>query len=109
MKGQGVRLKLITAGLFLAISLVMLVTASLAWFTISTNPEIGGMQVSLFTGRALLMSETEEGEYTELLNLGDIFSSYVDLKPVSTVDGVNWYLPEYDASGQLKKRIRLHS
>jgi hypothetical protein len=102
MKGQRAGLKLISAGIFLAIALVMLVTASLAWFTISTNPEIGGMQVSLYTGRALLLSDRADGEYTELLNLGDVFSSYVELKPVSTVDGVNWFLPEYNAAGQLK-------
>lgn len=102
IKRQGIRVKLAAAGLSLLIAIVMLVTASLAWFSLSTNPEIGGMQVSLYTGRALLMSETEDGIYTELLNLGEKFSRYVDLKPVSTADGINWFLPEYEASGQLK-------
>jgi len=67
IKRQGIRVKLAAAGLSLLIAIVMLVTASLAWFSLSTNPEIGGMQVSLYTGRALLMSETEDGIYTELL------------------------------------------
>ncbi len=65
--------KLLAAVITLLLSLVMLVTASLAWLTISTKPEISGMQVQLFTGKALLISDAEDGEYSQLLNLGDYF------------------------------------
>jgi hypothetical protein len=94
--------KLFAAVITLLISLVMLVTASLAWLTISTKPEISGMQVQLFTGKALLISDAEDGEYSQLLSLGGYFSGFVELRPVSTIDGVNWFLPDYESSGELK-------
>lgn len=92
--------KLMAAGLSLGLSLVLLASASFAWFTISTNPEISGMQVTLFTDIALLVSQ-DGREYGQVIYLSDEFSDYVGLKPVSTVDGVNWFLPAYDDFGDL--------
>jgi hypothetical protein len=94
--------KLIISGIFLTIAILLLVGASVAWFTISTKPEVGGMQVKLYTDRALLVSDSENGSYGQLLNLGDALNKYVPLRPVSTVDGVNWFLPTYMAAGPLK-------
>ncbi|NCA74675.1 MAG: hypothetical protein EOM93_07550, partial [Gammaproteobacteria bacterium] len=96
------RKKLIASGLFLVLAVVTLVGASVAWFTISTRPEIGGLQVSLYANKALLISDSIDGEYGQLLDMDDQLSKYVELRPVSTADGVNWFLPTYEASGPLK-------
>ncbi len=102
MREIKIRSRLIAAGLALAVALIMLVTASLAWLTVSARPEIGGLQVSLFTGKALLISDSENGSYAQTLDLSGHFSRFVELRPVSTLDGVNWYLPDYDSLGLLE-------
>jgi len=93
---------LISSGIFLLLSVVMLAGASVAWFTISTKPEISGMQVQLYTNQALLVSDSRNGEYVQALDIGAAFCRYVELRPVSTADGVNWFLPAYEVSGPLK-------
>lgn len=94
--------KLITAGLYLILAVIMLVGASAAWFTISTKPEIGSIQVQLYTDQALLVSDSSDGDYHQMLNLGETFQRFVELRPVSTIDGVNWFLPAYESAGPLK-------
>ncbi len=92
--------KLLMAAVMLTLSVVLLAGASLAWFTMSTSPEVTGMQVTLFTDRALLVARDElnaEGELTfdQSISLGDLFEDLAPLKPISTADGVNWFIPEY--------------
>ena len=89
------RPKLIAAAAMLIIALVLLVATSLAWFTISTNPEISGFNVNLYSARTVLLSLDNE-TYTEALDLSEKFNKLAPLKPVSTVDGLNWFLPTYD-------------
>lgn len=94
------RLLLVSFSLLMA--LLMFAGASYAWFSLSTHPETGGMQVSLYTSRTLLVADSQEGEYGQWLDLSDPLSKYVELKPVSTADGIHWYLPTYEAIGLLK-------
>ncbi|NCB52312.1 MAG: hypothetical protein EOM54_10575 [Clostridia bacterium] len=93
---------LFTSGMILLLAVIMLTGASVAWFIISTKPEISGMQVQLYTNQALLVSDSRNGEYVQTLDIGASFCRYVELRPVSTVDGVNWFLPAYEAAGPLK-------
>ncbi len=89
--------KLMATATMLLISVVLLAGASLAWFTISTNPEISGMQVILFTDRALVVSKTPDQEdFTQSIDLSEMFMYYAPLKPISTVDGKHWFMPTYD-------------
>lgn len=98
-----IRTKIFAALMLTLVALVMLVVASVAWFTISTNPEISGMQVSIKAPDRVLVSETgEEDTWEDTLNLSESFGYYAPLKPVSTVDGLHWFLPEYETSGSLK-------
>ncbi len=86
----------------LVISILMLATASFAWFTISTSPEISGMQVTLFTDMALQVSMTgEPGTFTQSIDLSECFRDLAPLKPISTVDGKHWFIPSYNAVGFL--------
>ncbi len=106
--------KLFSAALMLALSLVMLVGASLAWFTVSTAPEISGMQVTMYADLDLLISKTgEEGTFfqsvsTEKEDVPDDYASidnfpfYAQLKPISTVNGTDWFRPKYKANGELE-------
>jgi len=109
MKGNA--RKLIAAGLALVMAVAMIVTVTYAWVALSSTPEAAGIEVSIGGGNTILIaankSVTVDGvtynypahfggtlnfaqheEYRYLLGLGG-------LSPVSTADGVHWFLPEY--------------
>ncbi len=99
------KMSLIATACTLVISIVLLTAASLAWMTISKAPEVSGLQVTLFTDRAILISRDKNGapeEFTQSINLSDLFEDLAPLKPISTYDGEYWFLPSYDANGALQ-------
>ena len=99
---QKLKIKIYLAGISLLMAFVMLVTASLAWFTISTAPEISGIRVGIYGSRTLLLS-SDNTEYVQYLDLSPKFVNLAPLHPVSTVDGLNWFIPTYDSyTGELK-------
>lgn len=93
---------LLAASISLLVALLMLSGASFAWFTLSSHPAISSLQVSVSTNKTLLVGTSATGEFGQLLNLGSQLSRYVELKPVSTTDGINWFLPTYEMLGPLK-------
>ncbi len=92
---SAIQRKLIAAVLSMAVAVALLVSATMAWFTISTAPEIGGMQVSIYSTRTLLLS-SDGTNYEQYLNLSQKFTDLAPLHPVSTADGLHWFLPAYD-------------
>jgi len=90
------------------IALLLLAGTTLAWYTMSTNPEITGMSLYVGGPETLRLARHQAGvdpsllDYHETLNLSDLFKSYANLIPVSTADLLNWYLPTYDKDGGLK-------
>ena len=96
--------KMIASALIFVIAMVMLVSASMAWYTLSTKPEVTGISGVVSAKRKLLISKDNItwDRDAPVLNLSESFENLAPLKPVSTVDGLNWFLPEYEASGALK-------
>ncbi len=92
--------KLLITGICLLLSVVLLVGASFAWFTVSTSPEISGMQVRLFTDQALLVS-ADGKEYSQYIDLSEQFKYYAPLKPISTINGRDWFIASYKDDGSL--------
>lgn len=115
----------LTASLFgIVIALTMLIGVSYAWMTISGNPAVNGINVTIGGGRTILLAadltETvinEEGEkvvvhypgaFQNTLNVSqhstyDYLTSLSGLNPVSTSDGIHWILPAYEEeTGKLK-------
>ncbi len=93
------KVTIVATACMLLLSIVLLATASWAWFTLSSAPEISGMSVTLFADRALLVSKTgEQDDFHQSIDISELFADYAPLKPISTVDGVNWFLPNYEAS-----------
>ena len=106
--------KLSTAVVALLVTVAMVVTASYAWYTLSDSPVVGGMQVSIGGGDTILIapdlsSPAEDGttyHYPGYFKETLIFSQYKEydylktvagLTPVSTSDGVHWFMAEcYD-------------
>ncbi|MBQ6685677.1 MAG: hypothetical protein IJM99_06185 [Firmicutes bacterium] len=99
----------IVAQLILALSMVVM--SSYAWMTLSTNPSVEGIQIAIGGGNTILVAadvaETVDGVtyhypsyFSDTLNFNQ-FESYnylnhvSELTPVSTADGIHWFLPEY--------------
>ena len=103
--------KLIALSLTLALSACMVVAASYAWFVMSESPELTGLQVTIGASNTIMVAadlvQTVDGvtyhypdDFSDTLNFGT-HASYAwmadldGLVPVSTADGVHWFMPAY--------------
>lgn len=103
--------KLIALSLILLLSVSMVVVSSYAWMVISGNPEVSDIQVTIGGGNTILIAaditETIDGVvyhypdvFDDTLDLGahesySYLGSLSGLIPVSTADGLNWFVPAY--------------
>ena len=109
-------IKLIAAGLSLALAVTVAVMSTYAWFTLTTSPEVAGATVVIGGSNTImlapnvtsLLSIGEEvtdvrvnypGEFSDTLVFssenGYDLSAVAGLAPVSTADGVSWIIPIY--------------
>ncbi len=79
-------------------SLAVLTTAGFAWYTLSTNPEISGMQVTLEGDRNIWISKNGADFFRHIDISAEMSSEMSTLRPVSTYDGLNWYVCDYHSS-----------
>ena len=103
--------KAVAAGLMLVIMLVMVITATYAWLTMSQAPEVQGIQVSLAGSSTILIAPNQTrivngkvyhypGKFSQNLHFNnyaqyDYLNGLDGLSPVSTADGLHWFLPTY--------------
>lgn len=103
--------KTIAAGLMVVITLVLVITATYAWMTYSIAPEVQGIQVSLAGSSTILVAPNVTkivngkiyhypGKFSAELNFNkyaqyDFLNGIDGLSPVSTADGLHWFLPTY--------------
>ena len=107
--------KLIALSLTLALSVCMVVAASYAWYVMSGNPELTGLQINISGSNTIMVAADMTVEqngvlchypdtFGETLNFGS-HSSYAWLQdldglvPVSTADGIRWFMPAYYDAG----------
>lgn len=86
-------------------AMAMIVMSSYAWLTASTSPVAEGIQVAVGGGSTILLAPdvvNDEGKhypgaFGATLRLDDLLDAdaYSGLTPVSTADGLSWYLPVY--------------
>lgn len=104
-------LKLVAVVLALVISVSVAVMASYAWFVLTDSPAVSGIQIAIGGGNTILVAPdmTAEvdgvtvhypGYFSDTLNFSqfaayDYLNELGGLTPVSTADGVNWFLPTY--------------
>lgn len=104
-------IKLVAAGLSLALALTLVLMSTYAWFTLSTAPEVGGIQMTISDNTILVAADVCEtvdgvayhypGVFSDTLNFSvnesyEYLQSVGGLKPVSTADGIHWFLPADD-------------
>lgn len=103
--------KLLAASMALILSVAMVVTITYAWTTLSTTPVVEGVQIAISGSSTILiapdLSEVVDGttyhypgHFSDNLNFSryenySYLSSLDALSPVSTSNGLHWFLPEY--------------
>lgn len=110
--------KLVVAVISILMATAMVVTVSYAWMTISDNPVLTGIQVTIGGGTTILLApdvtqQLEDGTvvhypgtFSNRLNFNqekgyEYLQTVLGLSPVSTVDGVTWVMPVfYDANDE---------
>lgn len=108
--------KLLAAAFLLLTALVMVIATSYAWLTLSENPTLEKIQVTIGGSSTVMVAPdityTDEdgnvyhypGAFSDTLNFSD-YSQYAYLReaaglvPVSTADGETWYVPTYYEAG----------
>lgn len=104
-------LKLVAVVLALVLSVSVAVMASYAWFVLSDSPTVSGIQIAIGGGNTILVApdlavEVDgvvchyPGYFSDTLNFSQFDTyNYLNglggLTPVSTADGVNWFIPTY--------------
>jgi len=108
-------LKLVSIGLIAVITLVIVITSSYAWFSMSDSPSLAGLQVKIGGRNTILIapdiSETVDGQsvhypgaFSDSMDFSkhstySYLSDIVDLSLSSTADGIHWYFPSYSEEG----------
>lgn len=98
----------ITAAVLLVLAAASLVgAATYAWHILSVAPEAGGMQITIGAAKVIQVApdvvtgdKHEPGIFGDTLDITknanyDYLNKLAGLTPVSTADGVHWYLPQY--------------
>ena len=93
-------------------AMAMIVMSSYAWLTASTSPVAEGIQVAVGGGSTILLApdlmndagKHYPGAFGATLRLDDLLDAdaHSGLTPVSTADGLNWYLPVYYTEDDLE-------
>ena len=107
-----IHIKLISMAVTLLLSVTVVIASSYAWMVLSANPVATGIQVAIGGGNTILiapnvreeasdgtvsnypgyfsdsMNFTQQREYAYLRGIGN-------LNPVSTSNGIDWFLPSY--------------
>lgn len=101
----------ITAAVLLVLAAASLVgAATYAWHILSVAPEAGGMQITVGAAKVIQVAPDvaadgshTHGTFGDTLDITkdanyDYLNGLAGLTPVSTADGVHWYLPQYGAA-----------
>lgn len=93
-------------------AMAMIVMSSYAWLTASTSPVAEGIQVAVGGGSTILLAPDVvndagvhyPGAFGDTLRLDDLLNTgaYSGLTPVSTANGMSWYLPVYYTEDDLE-------
>ncbi len=114
-------LKLTALALMVVMTLTVAVTSTYAWLTMSSSPVLEGLRVTVAGDNTIKVAEDMTKEvngttihypapFSENLNLSisgqyQYLKELKELAPVSTVDGVHWFLPNYYTSADREVQL----
>lgn len=103
--------KFVVAIMALILTAIMMVTVSYAWMTLSATPVAEGIQITIGGGNTILVAPDQTrvvdgktfhfpGHFDLSLNFSqyetyDYLKTLSVLTPVSTADGIHWFIPDY--------------
>lgn len=101
--------KLVATVAFLLVAMSLIAVTSYAWLTVSNNPVAEGIQITVGGGNTILLAPDMTvtggdgtvyhypGSFSDKLNLSGLLDleELSGLIPVSTADGLHWYIPTY--------------
>ena len=95
--------RLFSAIMLIIVSLTMMVFVSYAWFTVSEAPEVSGIKVAINGDNTIMIAPNLSANLSDgtVANYPGHFTKTADLEPeegtlltpVSTADGVHWFIP----------------
>lgn len=107
--------KLIAASLLAVISITMMVTATYAWFSLAGSPALTGVQINVGGDNTIMLAPDMSvevdgqmihypGEFQKTMNIvrEDSYKYLKELNglsPVSTADGIHWFVPTAAEAG----------
>ena len=104
--------KLLTSIALMVMAITLMVTVSYAWLTLSDAPEIAGIKLTIGGDNTILIANDVKyiNDDNEVISYPDYFSKNTTLStpedallsPVSTSDGVHWFIPTITKDGQMK-------
>lgn len=117
-------IKLAASIMSILIAFTMVTGVTYAWLTLSSNPAVNGINITISGGKTIMLAADITGTVTDaegnqvIIHYPGAFSNTLDfskydtydylnevsgLSPVSTADGLYWLLPAYDEeTGALK-------
>lgn len=103
--------KLITSVILMLVSVSLMVSVTYAWLTLSTAPQIAGIRLTIGGDNTILIADDikELTDDNKVVSYPGYFSKNATLttpedallSPVSTADGVNWFIPSISEDGQM--------
>ena len=107
-----IHLKLIAMAVALLMSVTVVIASSYAWMVLSANPVATGIQVAIGGGNTILIAPNVRqkaadgtiynypGHFSDKMNFSqesayDYLQEIGNLNPVSTSNGIDWFLPVY--------------
>lgn len=105
--------KLLASIVLLLLSACMVLSVSYAWITVSNAPELAGVKITIGIDPTIRIApNVQETINNKVVNYPGKFSNTAVLEtpdallsPVSTADGVNWFIPTYDEEGNLNEEL----
>lgn len=110
--------KLIASGFLVLVAVTLMVTVSYAWFTMAGSPALTGVQINIGGSNTIKIAADRmkvvngqavhyPGPFRESMNISeestyDYLDNLAGLTPVSTSDGLHWYMPAADANMEIQ-------
>lgn len=115
--------KLIAAAFLALIAISLMVTVSYAWYTLAGSPALAGVQITIGGSNTIKIApditKVMDGEvvhfpgaFEETLKLSqydtyDYLEDISGLSPVSTADGIHWFLPNTEETAVNEQLVEL--
>lgn len=98
---KSLKTKLLYSVAMLAVSAVVLTTASYAWFSMSNQPKVEDITLKAGTYGSLSICKTRDGVFGDTVDLSSDILAATTLRPITSPNGYDFYKPTYGDAGKV--------